>query len=119
MCCAPASSPPPPPPLNHHLLLHTTSFITFEDEASVFKVFAAGSHHELGGKRVEVKNATPKGSGPQGRGALDPRTAYLAGRGMGRGYGDLPFGMGPGYMPAGGPGDLGTGGGGRGVGACC
>jgi len=71
-------------------------FITFEDESSVQKVFAAGSHHEIAGKRVEVKNATPKGSGPQGRGDV---RGLLPGRGYpgGRGYGEMGFGMGPGY----------------------
>ncbi|KAK9838604.1 hypothetical protein WJX84_007643 [Apatococcus fuscideae] len=42
-------------------------FITFEDEASVEQCFSAGSMHELGGKRVEVKTATPRGSGPMPR----------------------------------------------------
>lgn len=39
--------------------------MSFEQEESVQKVFAAGQMHQLGGKQVEVKNATPKGSGPQ------------------------------------------------------
>lgn len=43
-------------------------FVAFEDEASVQAVFAAGSIQEIAGKRVEVKTATPKGSGPIGRG---------------------------------------------------
>ena len=30
------------------------------------KVFAAGTMHDLAGKRVEVKTATPRGSGPMG-----------------------------------------------------
>lgn len=42
--------------------------------------------HELGGKQVEVKSATPKGSGPQsGRGG---------GRGAVAGYGRGPYGQG-------------------------
>ena len=36
-------------------------------ESSVEACFAAGSMHELGGKRVEVKTATPRGSGPMPR----------------------------------------------------
>lgn len=44
-------------------------FITYEDEAAVDRVFAKGRMHELAGKSVEVKRATPKGSGPAfGRG---------------------------------------------------
>lgn len=68
-------------------------FVTFEDEDSVAKVFSAGSMHDLGGKQVEVKSATPKGgSGPQsGRGA-----GPVGGRGGGA------FGRGP--YPAGGRG---------------
>ena len=55
------------------------------------KVFAAGQMHELGGKQVEVKSATPKGSGPQagrgaGRGAVSAGGAY-GGRGYGGGGG--------------------------------
>lgn len=46
-------------------LLHR-SFVTFEEDGIVAKVFEAGSIHELGGKKVEVKSATPKGSGPVG-----------------------------------------------------
>ncbi|KAK9862706.1 hypothetical protein WJX84_008352 [Apatococcus fuscideae] len=42
-------------------------FITFEDESSVEQCFAAGSMHQLGNKRVEVKTATPRGSGPMPR----------------------------------------------------
>lgn len=65
-------------------------FITFEEEESVEKVFSAGNMHELNGKKVEVKNATPKGSGPQGgrgggRGYVQGRGGYSGGRG---GYGD-------------------------------
>uniref|UniRef100_A0A383VZF2 RRM domain-containing protein n=1 Tax=Tetradesmus obliquus TaxID=3088 RepID=A0A383VZF2_TETOB len=83
-------------------------FITFEDEDSVAAVFSAGSMQELNGKKVEVKAATPKGSGPIGRGP-----GLLPGRGLGFGPGreglmgrypeGYPYGMGPtGYpMPAG------------------
>lgn len=44
-------------------------FITYEDEEAIEKVFAKGRMHELAGKNVEVKRATPKGTGPTlGRG---------------------------------------------------
>ncbi|KAK9908466.1 hypothetical protein WJX75_008305 [Coccomyxa subellipsoidea] len=44
-------------------------FITYEDEEAIEKVFAKGRMHELAGKNVEVKRATPKGTGPAlGRG---------------------------------------------------
>eukprot|EP00877_Chromochloris_zofingiensis_P001906 jgi/Chrzof1/11716/Cz06g06190.t1 len=78
-------------------------FITFEEESSVIKVFQAGPMHEISGKKVEVKNATPKGSGPQGRGITPGgRGALLpGGRGFlpGRAYPEFPpgYGMGPGY----------------------
>ena len=58
-------------------------------------VFAAGSMQELNGKRVEVKAATPKGSGPVGRGTAGMAT--MAGRGMGYGY--PPRGIMPGRYP--------------------
>jgi hypothetical protein len=52
------------------------SFITYEDEAAVDRVFAKGRMHELAGKSVEVKRATPKGSGPAfGRGIPMQRQA--------------------------------------------
>ncbi|KAL6774559.1 hypothetical protein ACKKBG_A25475 [Auxenochlorella protothecoides x Auxenochlorella symbiontica] len=38
-------------------------FVTFAEDVSAERVFAAGAMHELRGKRVEVKPATPKGSG--------------------------------------------------------
>ncbi|KAK2076615.1 hypothetical protein QBZ16_005375 [Prototheca wickerhamii] len=37
-------------------------FVTFAEDVSAERVFAAGAMHELKGKRVEVKPATPKGS---------------------------------------------------------
>ena len=61
----------PPPPTHTHTHTptpHPHRFITFQEESSVAAVFAAGSMQELNGKRVEVKAATPKGSGPVGRG---------------------------------------------------
>ena len=87
-----------------------SSFVTFEDESAVQKVFDAGQMHELGGKQVEVKNATPKGSGPQsagrgtgggGRGApglvaggrgYAMSSATAGGRGYGQ-YGQQGYGM--------------------------
>lgn len=79
-------------------LISPCSFITFEDESSVEKVFSAGSMHELAGKKVEVKNATPKGSGPQGRslGAY-PDSVSSGGRGVGGGMGGGAGGRGAGY----------------------
>ena len=41
--------------------------MTFEEESSVEKVFSSGTMHEISGKKVEVKTATPRGSGPVGR----------------------------------------------------
>ena len=72
-------------------------FITFDDDSSVERVFGAGRMHTIGGKQVEVKAATPRGSGPAGMSAA-PRAAFpmaLPGRSMGRGFGE----MGP--MPGG------------------
>lgn len=80
-------------------------FITFEEDEAVEKVFAAGSMQELGGKRVEIKQATPKGTGGGGMGggggggAAGPRGAGPGGveqRGAGGG------GRGPGYGGRGG-----------------
>ncbi|KAI3436074.1 hypothetical protein D9Q98_002132 [Chlorella vulgaris] len=42
-------------------------FVTFAEDSSAENVFAAGTMHDLGGKKVEVKPATPKGSGSLGR----------------------------------------------------
>eukprot|EP00890_Picochlorum_soloecismus_P001159 jgi/Picsp_1/2043/NSC_05508-R1_heterogeneous nuclearribonucleoprotein a2 len=38
-------------------------FVTFEEDKSAFSVFLEGMMHVIRGKRVEVKPATPKGSG--------------------------------------------------------
>lgn len=47
------------------------SFITYDEEGAIDKVFAHGRMHELAGKSVEVKRATPKGTGPSlGRGIV-------------------------------------------------
>lgn len=40
-------------------------FVTFEEDGAAERVFEAGLMHEILGKRVEVKHATPKGTGPQ------------------------------------------------------
>lgn len=40
-------------------------FITFEEDQSAYTVFREGMMHIIKGKRVEVKPATPKGSGSQ------------------------------------------------------
>ena len=46
-------------------------FITYDEEGAIEKVFAQGRMHELSGKSVEVKRATPKGTGPSlGRGIV-------------------------------------------------
>lgn len=77
------------------LCTYAPRFITFAEESSVAAVFGAGSMQEINGKRVEVKAATPKGSGPVGRGAA---MGPMAGRGMGYAY--PPRGMLPGRYPA-------------------
>ena len=64
------------------------------------KVFSAGSMHELNGKQVEVKNATPKGSGPQGAGrgrvglGAGGRGPIMGGRGYEFGRLQSSYGMG-------------------------
>ncbi|KAF5839703.1 hypothetical protein DUNSADRAFT_132 [Dunaliella salina] len=58
-------------------------FVTFEDEESVQRVFAAGPMQQVGAKQVEVKSATPKGSGPQAQ----RMAAAAGGRGIGGLYG--------------------------------
>jgi hypothetical protein len=83
-------------PHTSHNCQCTNRFITFAEESSVAAVFGAGSMQEIAGKRVEVKAATPKGSGPVGRG---PAMGAMAGRG-GMGYaGYPPRGMMPGRYP--------------------
>eukprot|EP00191_Tetraselmis_sp_GSL018_P024632 CAMPEP_0177624378 /NCGR_PEP_ID=MMETSP0419_2-20121207/29459_1 /TAXON_ID=582737 /ORGANISM="Tetraselmis sp., Strain GSL018" /LENGTH=219 /DNA_ID=CAMNT_0019125103 /DNA_START=812 /DNA_END=1469 /DNA_ORIENTATION=- len=44
-------------------------FVTFDSEDSVGRVFRAGNMQMLAGKKVEVKNATPRGSGSPQPGA--------------------------------------------------
>lgn len=76
-------------------------FVTFVEDNSAEKVFAAGQMHELGGKRVEVKPATPKGAGsqtsrpippPRGTGSdyssnmMSPLANFGAGMGPAAGY---------------------------------
>lgn len=55
--------------------------------------------HELSGKRVEVKSATPRGSGPvAGRGMIGDRRMLSHGPPMvGRGMGMMPSQMSPQY----------------------
>lgn len=55
--------------------------------------------HELSGKRVEVKSATPRGSGPvAGRGMIGDRRMLSHGAPMGgRGMGVMPSQMSPPY----------------------
>jgi heterogeneous nuclear ribonucleoprotein A1/A3 len=77
-------------------------FVTFERDSSVEQVFQVGTMHELSGKRVEVKSATPRGSGPvAGRGSLAEQRMWgprpMGGRGMGSFPGQMSpqgFGMG-------------------------
>lgn len=105
-CPSPSSPPSSPPPAPAR-----RRFITFDDESSVERVFTAGSMQELGGKKVEVKAATPKGSGPQGPSRFSGRGAFPAAAAAGRGfpggrafpaeYGQMGFGV-PGYLPPGG-----------------
>lgn len=82
--------------------------MTFAEDSSAEAVFAAGSMHDLGGKRVEVKPATPKGSGslgrPSGSSSAPPRPG-TAGGGARGGMGLPPFGGAPGAV-VGSPGAL-------------
>jgi hypothetical protein len=74
--------PHPTAPVLPPARLPAGSFITFEEEAAVQRVFAAGPMQQLAGKLVEVKSATPKGSGPQGRvGAPAPGATAAPGGG--------------------------------------
>lgn len=82
--------------------LHKTNrrFITFEHEDSVDAVFAHGTMHELGGKRVEVKTATPKGTGSL-RQPTPPRGPVMVPHGMARP--PATYGAASGYQPVGYP----------------
>ena len=60
-------------------------FVTFEDDSAVERVFGAGRMHTIGGKSVEVKPATPRGSGPTGLAMGRGFAMVLPGRGMTRG----------------------------------
>ncbi len=60
-------------------------FVTFEDDSAVERVFGAGRMHTIGGKSVEVKPATPRGSGPTGLAMGRGFAMVLPGRGMARG----------------------------------
>jgi len=69
-------------------------FVTFEEDSSAERAFAAGPMHEISGKQVEVKPATPKGTGPQ------PSTRIAAGRGRPSGeYEPTPMMPFPGALP--------------------
>ncbi|PSC76786.1 heterogeneous nuclear ribonucleo 1 [Micractinium conductrix] len=73
-------------------------FVTFAEDASAENVFATGTMHDLGGKKVEVKPATPKGSGSLARpagGAPSGRPGPGAGASGAGGRAMPPFG-GPG-----------------------
>ncbi|GFH06418.1 uncharacterized protein HaLaN_01045 [Haematococcus lacustris] len=61
------------------------SFVTFEEEGALERVFEAGVMHVLSGKQVEVKPATPKGQQPlpssmgmQGQQQLGGPTPYYS-----------------------------------------
>jgi len=54
---------PPAPPCSSS---PRHSFVTFDSDAAAERALASGPEHELAGKRVEVKAATPRGSGPVG-----------------------------------------------------
>lgn len=82
-------------------------FVTFEQDQSVEQVFRVGTMHELAGKRVEVKSATPRGSGPVAPANLPVGRVWGAQRPLNRSMGLYPgqipqpgFGMGP-YGPVG------------------
>lgn len=83
-------------------------FVTFERDSSVEQVFSMGSMHELSGKRVEVKSATPRGSGPvASRGLIDQRL-WGGPRMMGGArVGVFPGQLGPQNFPMGGYGGVG------------
>ena len=71
--------------------------MTFAEDASAEAVFAAGSMHDLNGKRVEVKPATPKGSGSRPGGSSGgPGRPSGGGGARGGGMGLPPFGGAPG-----------------------
>ena len=69
--------------------LYICSFVTFDDDVAVEAVFGAGRMHTIGGKQVEVKPATPRGSGPAGVPAVARFPMVVPPRGMGRGFGDM------------------------------
>ena len=66
-------------------VMQTARFVTFEDDSAVERVFGAGRMHTIGGKSVEVKPATPRGSGPTGLAMGRGFAMVLPGRGMTRG----------------------------------
>ncbi|KAG1668656.1 hypothetical protein FOA52_001262 [Chlamydomonas sp. UWO 241] len=80
-------------------------FVTFEEEDSVNDIFKTGTMHMLGGKQVEVKSATPKGSGPMamqsGRGGMPGmlNPMHPMGGAMAMGGGAVGGGFGGGGVP--------------------
>lgn len=75
-------------------------FVTFEHDESAEAALGAGAMHDIGGRRVEVKPATPKGSGAQARGAGPLGGPGAGPGGPGRGRGGYFTGMGTGgYVP--------------------
>ena len=60
------------------------------------RVFAAGSMQELGGKRVEIKHATPKGAGSQ----ASSSSSLTTGSRLGVAGGAAAVVLGPGSSPA-------------------
>ena len=71
-------------------------FITYATEEGVSAVFTHGRHHELRGKQVEVKAATPrKVEGKSGKGgrAGEGKGGGRAGKGGGLGVGGLSMGL--------------------------
>ena len=76
-------------------------FVTFEDDSAVERVFGAGRMHTIGGKSVEVKPATPRGSGPTGIAISRGFPMVLPGRGMARsGFAEMAPAAATGYPGA-------------------
>ena len=89
-------------------------FITYTSDASVQNVFSEGRHHEIKGKQVEVKTATPRkpDAHKHSRGRGGRRGDALGGGGAGAPTSQLPYGVadpsGLGYVPFGVPGYYGV-----------
>ena len=81
-------------------------FITYATEEGVQAVYTHGRHHELRGKQVEVKAATPRKVDGKGGGKGKGGGRGGAGKGRGLGLGGLSVGLagaGPSGMGPGGP----------------